>query len=218
MELNVDFPRISEDASPDVKKIMRCLAKLTEQLKFVLSNLDEGNFSETLYRSMGGRETVSRDVAKLKEEIIRTAAVIKRTEERLTSTMKNEYAAISDIGEYTEEAIASYEVDGRGIAQYFDLITNVAGEMDSLAGYIKCGILDGDDIGVEIGDLASGDASPFRVRLVGRRLSFFSGGVEVAYMSDNTLYITKANVRGKFVIGDYEIDPSDGLAFRYLGT
>ncbi len=46
MEFNFDFPKISPDASDDVKKIARSLALLAEQLRYVLSNLDEGNFSD----------------------------------------------------------------------------------------------------------------------------------------------------------------------------
>ncbi|MBR6918626.1 MAG: hypothetical protein IKN38_10620 [Clostridia bacterium] len=218
MELKVDFPRLSDNADPDIKKIRKCLVILTEQLKFVLSNLDEGNFSGRLASAVGGAVSVKEDVSGLREAIIKTASVIKKTEERLTSVMKSEYAAISDIGEYTENAIASYEVNGKGIEQYFDLITNVAGEVDDLSGYIKTGILDGGEIGVEIGDVTCVDGSPFKVRLTGQRLSFYSGSDEVAYMSDSTLYVTKAYVTGKFTLGNYEIDPTDGLVIKYIGN
>ena len=218
MELNVDFPRLSESASEDMKRLRSCLYRLTEQLKYVLSNLDEGNFTSTLGAAIGGSASVARDVSSLKEAIIKTATVIKQTEERLTSTMKSEYAAISDIGEYTEEAIASYEVDGKGIDQYFELISNVAGEVENLSGYIKTGLLDNGEIGVEIGNILSAGGAPFKVRLTGQRLSFWSGGVEVAYMSDSSLYVTRAIVTGKFTLGNYEIDPSDGLIFKYAGA
>ena len=209
MELNVDLPRLSENASEDMKRLRSCLYRLTEQLKFVLSNLGE---------ALGGSASVASDVSSLKEAIIKTATVIKQTEERISSTMKNEYAAISDIGEYTEEAIASYEVDGKGIDQYFELISNVAGEVENISGYIKTGLLENGEIGVEIGNTLTSGGVPFKVRLTGQRLSFLSGGEEVAYMSDSSLYVTKANVTGKFTLGSYEIDPSDGLIFKYAGA
>ena len=216
MELALDFPKLSDAAPPDLVKIKNCLYRLTEQLKYVLSNLDEGNFSGALRDAIGGAPAVAREVGELKEAIVRTATVIRSAEERITSVMKNEYAAISDIGTYTEEAIASYEVDGRGIGQYFDMITDVAGEVDRLFGYVRTGVIDNGEIGVEIGDLSDG-ASPFRVRLTGKRLSFLSGSGEVAYMSDSSLYVTRAIVTGKLTLGGYEIDPSDGLALKYVG-
>lgn len=216
MELNIDFPKLSDGASPDLKRIAAGLCRLTEQLKYVLSNLDEGNFSAKLAGSVGGVSGIKRDVSGLKEAIVKTAELVKKTEEKISSEMRNTYAAISDIGEYTMESIADYEVDGMGIDQYFNLVSTVAGEVDRLSGYIRCGVLDGDEIGIEIGDLSS-PSSMFKVRLTGNRLSFFSGEEEVAYMSDSSLYVTKAIVSGKFTLGDYEIDPTNGLVFKYAG-
>ena len=216
MELNVDFPRLSDKASPDLVRLKNCLFRLTEQLKYVLSNLDEANFASNVRSAIGGVEVARQDVSELREAIIRTATVIRSAEERIAATLKNEYAAISDIGAYTEEAIASYEVDGRGIEQYFRVISDVAGAVDDLSGYIKTGVLDGGVIGVEIGDLTS-DFAPFKVRLTGQRLSFIAGSEEVAYMSDSTLFITQAHVTGKLTLGNYEIDTTDGLALKYVG-
>ena len=216
MELNVDFPRLSDKASPDLVRLKNCLFRLTEQLKYVLSNLDEANFASNVRSAIGGVEVARQDVSELREAIIRTATVIRSAEERIAATLKNEYAAISDIGAYTEEAIASYEVDGRGIEQYFRVISDVAGAVDDLSGYIKTGVLDGGVIGVEIGDLTS-DFAPFKVRLTGQRLSFIAGSEEVAYMSDSTLFITQAHVTGKLTLGAYEIDTTDGLALKYVG-
>ena len=216
MELNVDFPRLSDKASPDLVRLKNCLFRLTEQLKYVLSNLDEANFASNVRSAIGGVEVARQDVSELREAIIRTATVIRSAEERIDTTLKNEYAAISDIGAYTEEAIASYEVDGRGIEQYFRVISDVAGAVDDLSGYIKTGVLDGGVIGVEIGDLTS-DFAPFKVRLTGQRLSFIAGSEEVAYMSDSTLFITQAHVTGKLTLGSYEIDTTNGLALKYVG-
>ena len=217
MELNVDFPRLSDKASPDLVRLKNCLFRLTEQLKYVLSNLDEANFASNVRSAIGGVEVARQDVSELREAIIRTATVIKSAEERIETTLKNEYAAISDIGTYTEEAIASYEVDGRGIEQYFRVISDVAGAVDDLSGYIRTGVLEGGVIGVEIGDLTS-DIAPFKVRLTGQRLSFIAGSEEVAYMSDSTLFITQAHVTGKLTLGSYEIDTTDGLALKYVGA
>ena len=216
MELNIDFPRLSDKASPDLVRLKNCLFRLTEQLKFVLSNLDEDNFSSNVKHAIGGVAVARQDVSTLREAIIRTATVIKSAEERITSVMKNEYCAISDIGTYTEEAIASYEVDGRGIEQFFRMVSDTAGTVEDLSGYIRTGVLEGGVIGVEIGDLTS-PASPFKVRLTGQRLSFICGEDEVAYMSDSALYVTKANITGKLTLGAYEIDTTDGLALKYVG-
>lgn len=216
--INLDIPRLSKNAGADLKRLASFLVRLTEQLRVALSSLDEGNFSPAVGQTIKSAGALSNEVGGLREAIIRTAATVQRTKESIEATMKDTYVAKSELGEYTEEAIASYEVDGHGIDQYFELISNVAGEVGRLSGYIKCGVLTGDEVGVEIGDLSSSSSPAFAVRLTGERLSFLSGGTEVAYMSGTTLYITKAHISGKMILGDYEIDPTDGLIFRYAGN
>ena len=217
MDISLDFPRISKDADADLKKLASYLVRLTEQLKIALSSIEEGNFSPSVGRAITTAAKTERDVGTLREAIIRTAATIKRAEERIEATLRDSYVAKSEIGDYTEEAIATYEVDGRGIDQFFDLVTSVAGDVERLNGYIRCGVLPGGEIGIEIGDLSSGGAPAFSVRLTGERLSFRSGGTEIAYMSGTTLYITKAQISGRMILGDYDIDPTDGLIFRWAG-
>lgn len=216
VEFDLDLPRLSPAASVDALRIRAYLGRLTEQLASALSSLDEENFTERTSRALGTAVKNGRDLEELKSAVVRTASLIRRTEEKLTATMKNEYAAISDIGEYTERAVATYEADGLGIEQFFRLVRSVADEMDEISGYIRCGVLDGGVIGVEIGDSAGN--SPFRVRLTGDRLSFLCGSDEVAYMSDDSLVVTSATVPGKLTLGDYEITTTDGLIFKYAGA
>ena len=217
MDISLDFPRLSKNADTDLKKVASYLVRLTEQLKIALTSIDEGNFTPAVGKAITSAAKTERDVGTLREAIIRTAGTVKRTQERIEATLRDSYVAKSELGEYTEEAIASYEVDGRGIDQFFDLVTSVAGDVERLTGYIRCGILSGDEVGIEIGDLSTGGAPAFSVRLTGERLSFRSGGAQIAYMSGTTLYITKAHVSGRLILGDYDIDPTDGLVFRWAG-
>lgn len=56
--------------------------------------------------------------------------------------------------------------------------------------------VDGLELGVE--------GSPFVVKLSNNKLSFLQGGVEVAYVSNNSLYITEARVTDRLAIGTEE--------------
>ena len=218
MDISLDFPRLSKNADADLKKVASYLVRLTEQLKIALTSIDEGNFTPAVGKAIISASKTENEVGALREAIIRTAGTVKRTEEKIEATLHDSYVAKSEIGEYTEDAIASYEVDGRGIDQFFELITSVAGDVERLNGYIRCGILPGNEVGIEIGDLSTGGVPAFSVRLTGEKLSFLSGGSQIAYMSGTTLYITKAHVSGRMILGDYDIDPTDGLIFRWAGN
>lgn len=54
--------------------------------------------------------------------------------------------------------------------------------------------------------------SPFLARLGHTRLSFLQNGVEIAYISNNRLYITEARVTEKLAIG------SDAASFEFVIT
>lgn len=57
------------------------------------------------------------------------------------------------------------------------------------------------------------------LRLSNDRISFMQGGVEVAYMSSNKLYITNAEVTDTLDLGNYYFSPrqNGNLSFRYRG-
>lgn len=213
MEFNIETPAFGGDT--DNRKLRAYLFRLTEQLRMVLSNLDAENFTYETARAINSTASAKQDVSGLKDAIVRTAAMIRSIEEKLTLTLKNEYVAVGDLGKYTEEAIASYEIDGKGIEQYFNLISSVNDDISRLCGYIRTGILDGGVIGLEIANFGEDGSSPFKVRLSDNKLSFFAGGDEVAYLSDSTLYITKAYITGALILGKYHVDLTKGIAFRW---
>ena len=52
--------------------------------------------------------------------------------------------------------------------------------------------------GIELGD----ELSPFKTKITNTRISFFQSGQEVAYISNNKLYITQALFMQKSTIGN----------------
>lgn len=212
MELNVIMPEMTGRTEEDVRKLRGYLVKLSRELEFTLENLDPDNFSDETKRAIAKAADGEKAVTELKQAIVNSATYVKHLEEKLSATLKDEYVAVSDIGTYARDAVASYEVGGLGITQLFSVVEKTEGEVSSLAGYIRTGVLDSGECGVEIGDVTG--TGPFKVRLVDNRLSFFANGNEVAYVSDSTLYITKAQVTGKLILGDYEVDLTRGIAFK----
>ena len=51
-----------------------------------------------------------------------------------------------------------------------------------------------------------------------RKLSFYQDNVEVAYLSNNRLYITDAQITGRvFLGGDWQVERSNGLTLKWIG-
>lgn len=213
MDLNMELPRSNIDFSG----LRSYVYRLAERLNVVLSSLDEGNFVSSAGAVFSAPKKSEANVRELKQSIIRTATMISQLENKLTATMESDYVAQSDIGRYTADAIATYEVGGRGIEQYFSLIETVSEQVSQIAGYIKSGVLDDGIIGIEIGSFGDVGQTPFKVRLSDNRLSFFDGDGEVAFLSDSTLYITRAEIKGALALGNYELDLTDGVAWRWNG-
>ena len=50
------------------------------------------------------------------------------------------------------------------------------------------------------------------------RLSFWQDATEVAYVSNNRLYITNITVLGAIAVGQWSVEAAEGgLAFRWIG-
>lgn len=91
---------------------------------------------------------------------------------------------------------------------------------------IKTGELYKDEMGLpvyglEIGQINEVDGEETfnkYARFTSNRLSFYDkNGAEVAYVSDNKLYITHAEITGTLKLGGYLIETSNGIAFKWVG-
>ena len=160
----------------------------------------------------------------------------------LNSKLSREYVAISEFGTYLEQINAQISVSPEAIQQYYKFISELKTNVDKLSasfeeyrveteGYIKTGIVDYDNMGVPIFGVAVGqnlsavevdgetvvEKKNFRATYTASKLSFWQDAVEVAYVSNNKLYITNITALGKVTIGKWDIDPSNGLAFKWIG-
>lgn len=61
--------------------------------------------------------------------------------------------------------------------------------------------------------------SPFKTTLTNQKLSFTENGYEVAYMSDNKLYITNAEILDIFIMGSWiwDVSPNGNLSLNWRG-
>lgn len=162
--------------------------------------------------------------------------------ESLNSRLGKEYVAISDFGVYLERLNAQISIDPEAIEQYYKFFSELKANVDAISadfqnykveteGYIRTGIVYYEDNGVPVFGVAVGqnlttvevdgetvvEQKNFRATYTASKLSFWQDAVEVAYVSNNKLYISNITALGKVTIGKWDIDPSGGLAFKWIG-
>ena len=72
-----------------------------------------------------------------------------------------------------------------------------------------------DEDGLKIGK----SGNPFTFRVINDRLSFYMNDTEVAYLSNNKLYVTQAEILSKLIIGSFAFEPqtNGNLSLIYNG-
>lgn len=113
----------------------------------------------------------------------------------------------------------------KDIADVKGTAENAYNSVIAIEANIRTGVLDtenGVDIyGIEVGQKNKvNGVETFNkyARFTANKLSFYDkSGVEVAYISDNKLYITQAEITGTLKLGGYQIDTTKGLAFKWAG-
>lgn len=138
------------------------------------------------------------------------------TSEENTRTMLTEYARVSELETFREEMALSVSQTSEEINVQFNTvnerITEENGEilriLDETSKYIR--LVDGNIILGEIGALLT-------TKISNGRISFlYNDTIEVAYISDNKLYITNAEILDSIVIGNFGFIPraNGNLSFK----
>lgn len=183
-----------------------------------------------------------RQYQKLRTMIVKTADQVRRTTEELTARLEEEYVAVSDFGSYVAALSAYLEANPEAVTQYYSFFSDLKADVAAVdaafqhykvdtEGYIRTGIVYYDGAmpvyGVAVGqDLTCREVdgeqlveqNNFRAVFTATRLSFWQDATEVAYVSNNRLYITNITVLGGIAIGAWSVAAAEsGLTFRWIG-
>lgn len=190
-----------------------------------------------------GREKADEQYETLRSMIIKTAAQVEKTTQELTAQLKENYVATSDFGQYIATLSAYLEANPEALTQYYSFVSDLKANVEAVdaafshykvdtEGYIRTGIVYYEGAvpvyGVAVGQGLTCrevdgekvvDQSNFRAVFTATRLSFWQDATEVAYVSNNRLYITNITVLGGIGIGKWSIGTAeDGLVFRWIGA
>lgn len=220
----LDNPPVLQ-GTPDTKlaQLYSYLYNVSTQLNSTLMTMEmkrENTEKLVIEKTQKAEEqTADSDFLKAKSLIIKTAQLVRTEMEEIRASLSGNIEAISELfGTYQESITQQITATATGILQEFHIeerISGVEGEVQDFVrnqeSYIFAGILDsttntagiaiGEDVTDENGNLVLGKRV---VQITSGRISFFQGGAEVAYFSNNNFYIAKGIVTDGMQMGNFE--------------
>lgn len=220
-----------------IKSMQSWLFQFSEQLQYALNNLDTSNFSDGGLEGIAGANGESQNNAAssegfdaLKSLIIKTADTVKSNYKEITETLKSDYYAVSDFGEYSEMNKVDIVKSALGLVQYFNRTEEVEKNLGTVEvdfttyvkktdAYIRTGYIEqlgayGVAIGQEVTDMVDDiEVVTFNrfCTLTAEELAFWKDGVKLGYFNSDGLY-----VNGSIRIGRWSIDTSGGFTIKYV--
>lgn len=182
--------------------------------------------------------------ASLVSLIVKTATIAQSHMDKVVTKLESRYIAESEWGTYLEEARLEVEDTAKYTLEHYEYgeevfnIPEMAVDFDAYKiraeGYIKRGIIGYDEerfpiLGIAIGQLLKSrtvtihgvdyeefDHSENMATYTTDRLSFWINGVEVAYLSNSELVVTRIVVSDSIQLGDWIIDVNarDGMSIQ----
>ena len=156
-------------------------------------------------------EDVQQDVNRLEERVTRTE--LKVEDDAIISTVTQSSRYTNDLNTISSSITQLSDSVSMQFDQTTTAINNTYGPTKAYTDDART-YIDFDGGGVHIGK--NGD--PFTMDLSNNELAFNDNGNKVAYINNQTLHITNAEVLSKFRIGKFEFVPTDtGMALIYVG-
>lgn len=242
MPINLDTPMIvGASTAEQLEQIKQYLFKTAEQLNYAFNYIN----NELPSTSTNGVVTRSSSVRtndksvmteqeatfnSIRDLIINSAEIVAAYSDAIQKRLNETYVAQSPYGKYMEEIITKLQLTAKSFTQTIEdtQIIEQEGEQEGVHVYgkVKIGIVDEANrlIGVEIGqetvtvhsDGTKESTFSAGVRLVGDRLSFLDENQhEMAWFANRQMYIKQARITEFLQLGRYDVDTTDGVAWKW---
>ena len=217
--MSIPLPRqITGSGQEQLRQIQSYLFRLSQELELALGTVDKQLLTlrdtaaqtERAVRTVSESQNPKAQFSSLKALIIKSADIVNAYYEEISRKLSGEYVAQSDFGTFRQETRQSITENSQGITRAFSDLQTIENTLAELSGavtqvnaWIKTGKLgeDQDSVpvyGVEIGQQTEKDGIvDFQkfARLLADRLSFFDrNGLEVSYIGEESMHITRAEV------------------------
>lgn len=209
-------------STADGRQLKNYLYQLTEQLRYVLANLDSENMSAAYNQSMGGAavqiarltETQQQEISGLRAALIQKASqiahdyqsAIAQSESEIETRVDERYTAQSQSLQASLESLVTSTVTqtSRELNITLGEVNRLAKQTDEALAALQTAAetwfrFTAD--GLEIGAGANGQPGPYALRIDNEKLAFTRSGVTVATLQYDKLHITAAQITDRLSIG-----------------
>lgn len=191
----------------DVKKLLVEVENSTQEPTFAIKKLkiEEGTIATTWVPAL---EDTEKENEKLKQEILNLTTTNSELAKQLNNLELNNLQLKEFIKSSIKQTKESITFDFEKFKQLYQNDKSVfEGKFDDISSYIRFDI-DGMEMGKKDGE--------FKMRLSPKKQSFFMKEKEVAYFSNEELYITDARILRSIRIGNFAFVPRENgnLSFR----
>ena len=170
---------------------------------------DSTNFNDYTWYDMA--LIVEEDLEEIRKEVINNTSLIEQTDEKIRLDVASEYVSTGTFDEFRETTETQFTIQADGIEAKFSemvlMVENVEGETQAqfreLASYIRGYQNEEGQPVLELGSVTS----DIILRQTNDRIQFVQSGMEVAYVSNNTLYITDGHFLNSLRVGDFAFIP-----------
>lgn len=157
------------------------------------------------------KELVNQEIDEIRQEVINNTSLIEQTDTQIRLDVASEYVSTGTFDEFKETTETQFTVQADGIEAKFSemvlMVENVEGETQAqfreLASYIRGYQNEDGQPVLELGSVTS----DIILRQTNDRIQFIQNGIEVAYVSNNTLYITDGHFLNSLRIGQFAFIP-----------
>ena len=236
--IDIRLPNITAtDEAGQLSQMRSYMYQFAEQLQWALTTLEKGIGAEEVELKNALGEAVEKtEEAKaqdtfnsIKDLIIKSADIVNAYYDEINDliNLSGEYVASSEYGEYKKETNNRIDATDRYIEQNLYTKETIDGMVRENKGYIRYGAvgssIDGEDstaTGIEMGDYTSlneMEHSRF-ARYTSKGVELFDGSTStqpVAIISKYKITIMSAEFKGYVRLGQYRVDLSNGIAFKW---
>ena len=154
---------------------------------------------------------INQQIDEIRQEVINNTTLIEQTDTQIRLDVSEEYVSTGTFNEFRETTETQFTVQADGIEAKFSemvlMVEGVEGETQAqfreLASYIRGYQNEEGQPVLELGSVTS----DIILRQTNDRIQFVQNGTEVAYVSNNTLYITDGHFLNSLRVGQFAFIP-----------
>lgn len=161
------------------------------------------------------------DIENLELKLTDVHAQISTTADSIRQEVQANYAAANDVVQLTEQLTTLSEQSESNFTWSVSKITEMQSDIESAqeATAEQLALIQTYMTFSESGLVIGKSGNPFTFRVVNDRLAFYMNNTEVAYLSNNKLYVTQAEILTRLQIGKFAFEPqtNGNLSVIYTG-